>query len=110
MRPQTQAELDLQIVDDLMKKVADDIERAIKRSLDIAPEPRLPIAVQAASTAVGELFEVLRGFEGSPLSDLQLVMLAALLAGRGATVGEYHAALVEAKEDLCALYSAGRIE
>jgi hypothetical protein len=109
-QPQTQADLESQIVLDLMRKVADDVEAVINRTLDIAPEGSMPIAVQAAAAAIARLATVIRcQDQAEPFPARQLIMLAALMAARGAIEEELYAAIDEAERDMRALHRAGRI-
>lgn len=76
-----------QIVNDLMVKVADDVRRAIRRTLDIAPAPLLPIVVSAGATAIVAIAAVLEEMstEGRVLGsepDPECVMLAGLICAR----------------------------
>jgi phage gpG-like protein len=109
--PLTQAELDHQITDDLMRKVGEDVENAIERTFAIAPQPWLPIAVQAAVTGLAAMVALLREDQVlAPMSERRLVMLAALIVGRCATDhGQLKNAITAAIADEIALLSTGRI-
>ena len=72
-----------QIIDDLMGKIADDITRAMIRTLMLTPHPRLPVAMSGGAAAVGVLAGVLEQgtgeYDTAKRPDNETVMLAALL-------------------------------
>lgn len=75
------------ITKDLMKKMGDDVSRTIMRTIAIAPEPHLPVAMAAAAAAIGILAAVLEKPAGKYVDpeadpDPQAVLLAGLLAAR----------------------------
>ncbi|MGY2987650.1 hypothetical protein [Bradyrhizobium sp. USDA 4508] len=102
--------LEAQITYDLTLKMSADIEATIRRTLDIAPAPWMPLLVQAGVTAlagvVGEMKD--DGLMGR-LNDDNLKMLAALMIGRCAIVGELEQGFQEAKQDMEALFKQQRV-
>jgi hypothetical protein len=96
------------ITEDLMSKVADDVTRAITRTLAIAPDPRLPIALSAVAAAIGTATALLQRMAGDAKEiDPECVMLAGLLGARIALDPDEGTSLAYA--DLDCLKSAGRL-
>lgn len=94
-----------QITRDLMAKAADDIGAILRRTIAIAPEPHLPIAMSAGASVVG-LLAALLDTEKKPTPDPDCVLLAGLLIARcGIGGGDPVGA---AYEDFDALKKAGR--
>jgi Ni,Fe-hydrogenase III small subunit len=80
------------ITDDLMRKVSDDVQAVLKRTLAIAPHPHLPVAVSAGAACIGViagLLEIMSEDGRVPGSkpDPECVLLAGLLCARMGTGG-----------------------
>ncbi|MBO4222004.1 hypothetical protein [Bradyrhizobium neotropicale] len=102
------------ILQDLMRKVGDDVEAAIDRVLQIAPRPFLPMLLQASAVCVSGLTVEIEGHNnhrnpGRRLTPQELTMLSALMAGRALTEGELDSALQAAHADIVALKAGGRL-
>jgi hypothetical protein len=94
-----------------MKKLAEDVEAVMKRTLSIAPQPFLPIIVQGcASMLTFMVMDLTSGEDGLPFSDEQVAMLAALVVGRCHDHRDLQSAMEMAREDIMVLAHAGRIE
>lgn len=76
------------VVTDLMKKCAEDVSRAMMRTLSLFPrDQQLPIAMAAGASVIGIMSAVLdtdrdRIPEGQASPDPQCVLLAGLLCAR----------------------------
>jgi hypothetical protein len=91
------------ITRDLMRKVADDVISAMRRTLAIAPAPILPVAVSAATAAMGIVSALLEqvsaeGRVPGSEPDPDCVLLAGLLCARmgiglGDSIGQAYADL-----------------
>lgn len=78
--------IDEKIINDLMTKCTDDVVRALKRTLSIAPEPHLPIAVAAGAATIGMIAALLEHMGGNRVPgaepDRDCVLLAGLICAR----------------------------
>lgn len=76
-----------EITRDLMRKVGDDVGAALRRMMEIAPEPLLPIAMSAGTTVIALMALLLdkNPERGSP--DPKCLMLAGLLLAHGGISG-----------------------
>lgn len=74
------------ITADLMDKCTDDVIRALKRALAIAPEPHLPIAAAAGAAVIGVMAGFLEHMAKDRIPgsapDSECVLLAGLLCAR----------------------------
>lgn len=78
--------IDDRVINDLMKKVADDVTAAIIRTLSICPRPHLPLLTAAAAAALGVMASELDRLAGNKALDPDNVLLAGLLSARMGTV------------------------
>jgi hypothetical protein len=69
------------ITRDLMRKLGDDVGATIRRIIDIAPEPHLPIAMSAGASAIA-VVAFLLNTEPAPEPDPDCLLLAGLLLAR----------------------------
>lgn len=102
--------LEDQICWDLQRKLSDDIEGVIRRSLALSPDP-MAMMLQAASTAV-TIFAAGLQHNQTDLKHLdldRLKMFAALMVGRVIITGEASDAYGEAIKDFAALGAARRM-
>lgn len=101
-----------EITSDLMKKVADDVIAAVHRTLAIAPDPLLPIAVSAGAACVGIVWAMLenlsdQGRTPGAAPDPECLMLAGLIVAR---VGiKQEDPIGAAYKDMDALRKTGRL-
>ncbi|KRR21304.1 hypothetical protein CQ14_06555 [Bradyrhizobium lablabi] len=102
--------LEDKIIYDLTLKMSDDIEATMRRVIDIAPAPWMPLLVQAGVTALAAIVGEMKNDELiGRLNEENLKMLAALMVGRAAIEGELHAGFSEAKKDMEALFKQQRV-
>jgi hypothetical protein len=96
------------ITEDLMDKIADDVTFAMKRTLALAPNPLLPVAMNGGAVAIGIVAAVLAEaagkYEPKSKPDVDTVLLAALLCARVGT--DVDDGIAQAYRDLEALRSA----
>lgn len=90
---------------DLMTKVGDDVGAAMRRTLAIAPQPHLPIAIAAGASVIA-LIAFLLDTERSPDPDPDCVLLAGPLIARTGIGGKDP--IGEAYADFDLLKNAGR--
>jgi hypothetical protein len=93
------------ITKDLMQKLADDVNAALYRTLAIAPQPHLPIAMCGGAPLVAMMGALLDTDPG-PTPDPDCLLLAGLLLARAGIRG--HDAIDQAYKDFEALKAAGR--
>lgn len=78
--------VDEQIINDLMTKCADDVVRALKRTLSITPDPQLPVATAAGVACIGVIAGILEHMAGNRVAgsapDPECVLLAGLICAR----------------------------
>ena len=101
-------EVSEQIVADLMSKIGEDVSRAMLRSIDLSPEPKLPVAIAGAAAAIGIVTALLDELSGNEMKKGPTnanIMLAGLLAARYGIGGD---GVEEAYLDIDALKAAGR--
>jgi hypothetical protein len=111
MKISKQERLHHQITQDLMKKLAADVDALMKRTLSIAPQPFLPIMVQGcASMLTYMVMDLTNDEDGLPFSDEQVAILAALIVSRCHGHRDLQSAMEMAREDIMVLAHAGRIE
>lgn len=71
------------VTSDLMDKVTDDVCRALRRTLAIAPQPHLPLATAAGASVIGVMAGLLEHMAGTRVAgsapDPDCVLLAGLL-------------------------------
>lgn len=105
-----QRAIDDGIVSDLMLKVGDDVAAAMRRTLSISPEPRLPVAMAGVVAAIGTAAWVMMESAGATAAPEtpppETVLLCALLAFRTGT--DHPDSIRAAYDDLRALQDAGR--
>jgi hypothetical protein len=94
-----------QITRDLVRKVGDDIGAVLRRTISIAPQPHMPIAVSAGASVVGLLAAML-DTDKKPDPDPDCVLLAGLLIARCGIGGSDP--IGAAYSDFDALKKAGR--
>lgn len=98
--------MDKQVTRDLLRKCADDVGAALRRTIAIAPEPHLPIAMAAGASVVA-FIGVLLDTENGPEPDSECILLAGLLIGRSGVGGLDPVGA--AYDDFEILKAAGRI-
>jgi hypothetical protein len=79
------------VVEDLMEKIAEDVTRAMGRTLAICPDPRLPVALAGAAAALGivtSLLDEMAGLKRKDGPSPENILLAGLLAARLGISGE----------------------
>ena len=97
------------ITEDLMSKIEDDVTATMHRTLAIAPDPLLPVAISGLAAALGLTAAILAKAGGNYVAgepDLDCILLAALLGARIGIGGADPTR--EAYEDFDALKSVGR--
>lgn len=98
----TDQPIDHVVTKDLIRKLSEDVGAAIRRTLAIAPEPHLPVAMAAGASAVAVITALLDP-EHNPEPDRECQLLAGLLLGR---IGPN--AVEDAFRDFEVLKAAGR--
>lgn len=106
------SKMENQILADIAEKCAEDVSAAIKRTLSIAPEPKLPVAIMAGAAALGWISALLAEragtYDPTQSPDPDTLLLAGLLAARLGMDGD--SGIADAYEDLRILKEAGRLE
>ncbi len=101
--------LDNIVINDLMRKAAEDATNTLFRVLDIAPDRgRLPIAMAAGGSILGVAAAILDPRPGD--IEPETLLLAALILGRSPLKEKGDDPIAEAYRDLTTLVKAGRIE
>jgi hypothetical protein len=96
------------ITEDLMAKIEADVTATMLRTLAIAPDPLLPVAISGLAAALGLTAAALAKSRGNYVSgepDPDCILLAALL---GARMGISKGGVAEAYKDFEVLKAAGR--
>lgn len=100
------------VTSDLMTKVADDVIKAIIRTLSIAPNPRLPVATSAAAAALGivaaELDKIAGCFDPVSGPGNDNILLSGLIAARLGMLPQSADSVGDAYKDYETLKAAGR--